>query len=248
MEELTVSLVRSYLAEMQRTWRPGTTSAVRDQICSWLGWLADEGYIGHENWPKRIPKVTVDRGAPKRLSVEQVAALLTAVEVFANRRDTAIIYLLLDTGLRSGELRRLLVTDVDLENRSVRVSSSCKSRKERYVWFCPETARRIKAYLRSRRTDSPWLFVTRAKQPLGASLLLHMIKHIGRDAGIPDLTVHRFRHTALTMLAEAGMSPILLQKFAGHASVATTLIYARPDDKAVQEEYERVLPRLKAAL
>ena len=109
----------------------------------------------------------------------------------------------------------------------------------------PETASRLKAYLRSRRDRAPHLFVTRSLQPLGSSFLLHMVKHLGRDAGIQDLTVHRMRHTALTMLAEAGMSPILLQKFAGHANVTTTLIYARPDDRAVRAEYERVLPQLR---
>lgn len=42
--------------------------------------------------------------------------------------------------------------------------------------------------------------------------------------------------------AVLSMSPILLQRFAGHASVTTTLVYARPDDRAVAAEYARCAP------
>jgi site-specific recombinase XerD len=242
LQDLTALAVRNYLVAMRANWQAVTAAGVRDVICTFLAWCGEEGLIRQENWKRRVPKVVVDRGSPKRLSQEQVGRLLVAVEVFANPRDAAIIHLLLDTGLRSGELSRVQLTDLDFADRSVRVDCACKGRKERHVWFSPDSARKIKAYLRSRRKGSPYLFITRSNRPIGGSYLLHMVKHLGRDAGIQGLTVHRLRHTALTMLAEAGMSPILLQKFAGHASISTTMIYARPDDRAVQLEYERVWP------
>jgi integrase/recombinase XerD len=240
LDAIQVEDVRDYLAHRSAGWKPATVAVTRDTLVIFFNWCASEELMPPVNWLKRVPKVVVDRGSPKRLTPEQVKRLLVATELYANRRDQAIVHVLLDTGLRSGEVLRLMVGDVDFDCRSLRVDCACKGRRERHVWFTAQTAKRLKAHLRTRKRECSHLFSTRSGAPLGSSHLLHLVKHLGYEAGIQDMTVHKLRHTALTVLAEAGMSPILLQRYAGHASITTTLLYARPDDRAVRAEYERV--------
>ena len=88
------------------------------------------------------------------IEIRQLAALLAAVAGpgFIERRDNAIIRLLIDTGIRRGELVGLKLDDVQLFEREATVTG--KGAKTRTVRFGAKTAKAIDRYLRTRRTHA----------------------------------------------------------------------------------------------
>lgn len=152
---------------------------------------------------------------------DELRRLLTACEGqgFPERRDTAMIRLLHDTGLRAAETMGLKVDDVNLAAGEASVMG--KGAKGRTVAFGNKTAQSIDRYLRSRRTHKAgerpemWLGV---RGPLGTSGLTQMLRRRGQEAGVVDVHPHRFRHTWAHKWLAAGGQEGDLQALAGWES------------------------------
>jgi len=146
--------------------------------------------------------------------------------------------LLRDTGMREGELTRLLISDVDVRNRLVTISSEGKSRKVRILPFTDETANKIKAYLRT-RSDNPARFMwltCRNKYP-AHTYIYKMIVRYARLAKLPGIHPHAFRHTFATNMLKLGVSLNSVKVLLGHSSITTTMIYSHTEEGIAIEEY-----------
>lgn len=110
-------------------------------------------------------------------------------------RNKAIIYLLLDTGLRSSELCDLRLKDTDKRNLRLKVFG--KGSKERIVPFSSSTSLHLWRYLATRPDQVPadFLFTTAGDRPLDHHNLYHALQLIGDRAGVANVHPHRFRHT-----------------------------------------------------
>ena len=99
------------------------------------------------------PPIVPER-PPAVLSSSEIARLLAVCEgrTFSDRRDLAIIRLLLDTGMRRAELTGLKVSDVDLTDATALVLG--KGRRPRVVPFGPKSAQTLDRYLRVRSLHS----------------------------------------------------------------------------------------------
>jgi site-specific recombinase XerD len=148
------------------------------------------------------------------LSEEDLRGLMVtcAGTDFTARRDTAIIMLFLDGGLRLSELAGLQVADVDLRDRMVYVVGKASRRsgaRHRAVPLGVKAARAVDRYLRERRrhpyadTSRLWLG-SRGRPALAADGVDAMLKRRGADAGISDLHPHAFRHTWAHAFRAAG--------------------------------------------
>ena len=152
---------------------------------------------------------------------EQIRALLAACEGtgFAERRDTAIIRMLIDSGLRAKEIMSMAVDDVDLAAGEASVMG--KGAKGRTVAFGNKTAQALDRYLRVRRshkaTERPelWLGI---RGPLGTTGLAQMLRRRGAQASVADVHAHRFRHTWAHEWLAAGGQEGDLQALAGWES------------------------------
>ena len=152
---------------------------------------------------------------PEVLSVEQLAKLLkvTAGETFTDRRDHAMIRLLLDTGMRRGELIGLSLSDLDLEDGIAFVLG--KGGRHRACPFGAKTTRALDRYLRLRDrheyAHTPAVFLG-ARGPIKGNGLLQIIRNRGNEIGIDGLNPHRFRHTfAHEWLAAGGTEGDLMR-------------------------------------
>ena len=147
-------------------------------------------------------------------------------------RNRAIIYILLDTGVRVSELINLHIHEVDLRNRRILVMG--KGSKERTIPFSPRTGQVIWKYLTTRKEES-WgnlLFVTNEGRQLTRSRVLRILRTIGRRAGVMKVTVHRFRHTFAVNYLRNGGDAYSLQMMLGHSTmemVKTYLALAQAD-------------------
>ena len=176
------------------------------------------------------------------------------------RRDLAIIRLMLDGGLRPGEVLGLHLADIAYGRRRVTVrvcfdhprGVRSKSRSERVVDL-HETAtlQSVSGYVMTERpqdTDSPFLFLVggsgpRRHEPLSYAALAKLFARACDRANIrkPWVTPHALRHTHATKMWEAGMRELTLQRRLGHASPEATRVYTRVSDPIVVAEYRRAL-------
>jgi integrase/recombinase XerD len=134
-------------------------------------------------------------------------------------RNRAMIFLLIDTGIRADELCSLKINLVDLKNRRITVMG--KGSKQRTVPFSNRTGQILWRYLTTRKNDSvaDFLFVTKDGRPLDRGQLLKIMTRIGQRAGIIGMNVHRFRHTFAINYLRNGGDTYTLQMMLGHSSM-----------------------------
>jgi integrase/recombinase XerD len=119
--EVTAADVRRFLAQVHRTGRPATANTGFRGLHRFLKWLPEEEMDGAEASPMARmspPKFKLD--PPALLTLDDLRRLLRAWEGrgLAERRDTALIYFLIDTGARRGEVEAMRVGDVDLRAKT----------------------------------------------------------------------------------------------------------------------------------
>ena len=194
---------------------------------------------------------------PRPMPGEHVEALIAQLHC---RRDLALIRLMLDGGLRPGEVLGLHLTDIAYGRRRVTVrvrfdhprGVRSKSRTERIVDLHEAaTLEAVSAYVMYERphdTMSPILFLVggngpRRHEALSYAALVRLFARASDRAGIrtPWVTPHALRHTHATRMWEAGMRELTLQRRLGHASSEATRVYTRVSDPIVVAEYRRAL-------
>lgn len=185
--------------------------------------------------------------APETLTEDELRKLLKACEgtTFYDRRDMALIRLLLATGLRVSECVDLIAADVDLLNRIVRVHHG-KGDKARMVRFDAGTAAALDRYKRARARHHyaglPWLWIgfrgRTTRKGVPTSLAARAEK-----AGIRHVHPHMLRHTWADRWLSAGGSEGDLQKLGGWESPEIMRRYgeARAIDRALNA-YDNIKP------
>lgn len=150
-------------------------------------------------------------------------------------RDTALVSLLLGSGIRLSELVGLSLQDLDFKKHSIRVIR--KGGKEQYVYFSEQAMIDLKEYLTIRSVrygldkKEKALFVSTAIGPekinrrLSHRAVEKIIEKYATAFGKPGLSVHKLRHSFATRYHLENNDIPKLKKHLGHESVQTTMIY-----------------------
>ncbi len=164
-------------------------------------------------------------------------------------RDRAILETFYATGIRAGELASLKLSDVDTEDRLLRVLLG-KGRKDRNVPLTRSAAEAIEEYiLRSRprmrgARGSSLLFLAERGGRIYNDALNALIVSWAQKAGIEKhATCHTFRHSAATHLLKGGADIRHIQKLLGHASLSSTERYTRVEISDLKDVIRRAHPR-----
>ena len=187
--------------------------------------------------PRRLPKV---------LTADEQRAFLAEFNTryASSLRNLVAVRLMLECGLRSGELVAIRPEHVDMSTCRLIVREG-KGAKDRVVWFSDDLHDLIVRWL-ERRPASDWLLCTRHGGQLNTRYLRELVKRKAMTAGISEaarITPHTLRHTFATDLLRETKNIRLVQKALGHASLATTMIYTHVAD----EELEKALRRGRRA-
>ncbi len=141
--------VEAFIEDQLARWTPSTAASRYRYVQQFFRWLEEEGEITTSPMARMRPPTVAEEPVPV-VSDDDVKRLLSACagKGFDERRDTAIIRLFLDGGLRLAELTSLKVADVDFESGVVIVMG--KGRRPRACPFGHQTAQALDRYLRSR--------------------------------------------------------------------------------------------------
>lgn len=211
-------------------WRSRGTSTVYSRMLALkilCKFLVDEGVLIADPLARvklpRKPELEVQPFTP-----EEVRKLVDAVHFHGSeRRNRAMIYLLLATGVRANELCTLTLAHLNLKAGTAIVDG--KGTKERTVWFDQVTARYLAMWL-AERPESAFqnVFLGLRAQPLSPSSLYSIIRRLADTAGVADAHPHKFRHTYATVWLE--LHPDMwahLQDSLGHTRPEQTMRYAK---------------------
>lgn len=185
------------------------------------------------------------------LTEVEIDALLAAPDrtTWTGRRDTALIDLAVQTGLRASELIGLNCADVYL-GAGAHVSCTGKGRKQRITPLTSGTVAVLRAWLAERAgLPADPLFPTRTGRVLSRDALeRRLAKHIADATAVcPSLarkrvSMHVLRHSAAMRLLRAGIDTSVIALWLGHEQVETTQIYLHADLQIKERALERTAP------
>jgi site-specific recombinase XerD len=205
--ELRREHIQAFIAEQLARWKPATAHNRYRGLHAFFKWAVAEGDL-EINPMERMKPPQLSEQPVEVVGSEQVARLLKTCEGrdFTSRRDTAVILLLVDTGMRRAECAGMTLDDVDLDQRIVWVLG--KGRRPRALPIGRKTAQALDRYLRVREghrlAHLPQLWVGR-NGPMTPSGVYQVVHDRARAAGLPAMRPHQLRHAfATSWLAEGG--------------------------------------------
>lgn len=241
VEDVQTEHLRAFLrAELLRTSAGNAAKHHRNLSVYWT-WLVDEGERAEPSPMTRVAKITVPTKAKTFLSDDELRALLRTCEGtdFESRRDTAVLRILIDTGLRVSGLASVRYVPDDPDSSGVMLKRKLlrivlKGGNEHLVPLGRKALVALDRYLRARahhpHSDSPhlWLGVRgRGVRGMTASGLQQLVERRGEQAGIPGrLGPHRFRRTWTHEYLRGGGTPDQAAAIAGWKTTAMVNLYA----------------------
>lgn len=161
---------------------------------------------------------------PRILTKLEYRALRDAAR--ADIRMMAVIELLLQTGIRIGELAKLRVEDVNLSDPTFLHVPQFEGSNERTIPLNKPSAEAISKYLEIRpKSPSHSLFITKTGRPLLIRNIRTAIDRYFRLAGIKQAKVNDLRHTWVAHQLSSGVPMTMVSKLAGHKRLSTTERY-----------------------
>lgn len=224
--------VEEFIGELLATRARGTAATRFRNLRAWFGWLLAEQELDASPMAAlRQPKVE-EKVVPV-LTDDELRRLLDTCRndrSLSGRRDYAILRVLVDTGMRRGEVAALTVGDVDLDGPVLIVRRS-KTGIGRLVPLGPKAADALDRWLRIRHrhpkaagTDALWLG---HRGPLTGEGIRQMVMKRAHTAGLEGLFVHALRHTYAHRWLAAGGQEHDLAQVAGWSSTAMLARYGR---------------------
>ncbi len=233
--------------------RPATIETHYRVLSAFFNWLLKEEKVTDTPMRKmQKPQVPVDQIQP--FSEEQMRALIQAAKKSRYpRRDSAIVLLFFDTGIRTAELCGIRLGDIDFAQKSLLILG--KGNKKRIVFVVDEVMNTLRAYLEELAPLDEWsddehIFLSQrgvdAGQAMNRNAIYKLIRRLGKDAAIKNVrcSPHTLRHSyAITSLQE-GLDVCTLQASLGHTSLKMTQRYLAISEADLKRAHESKSPVL----
>lgn len=235
-------------AEFRRGQSPRTIQRRLSAIRTFCNFLLLEGVIA-ANPALEVQAPRAKKRLPETLDVDRMTQLLTfRTDSELSARDKAMMELFYSSGLRLSELTGLDLHDLDLRDRTVRVTG--KGNKTRIVPVGRHAVDALTLWLRERTAlaaiDEPAVFVAQTGRRLGPRAVQQRIAQWAKRQGIGmHVHPHMFRHSFATHLLESSQDLRGVQELLGHANISTTQVYTHLDFQHLAKIYDAAHPRAR---
>lgn len=242
LDTITTEHITTFFAHLRQIGNSETTvHTYWRTIRSFYNWASNELNIER---PDNIPAPRHALPAITPFTLDEIKALLKHAK---SKRQTALILVLLDTGLRVSESARLTIADCNLESGAVQVRAWHNGRKSRprTVRLGNLARRAVWAYIATRTdpiTPNAPLFVTDDGKPLERFGIAKILKRIANNAGVSQCHPHKFRHTFAIQYLRNGGDIFTLQELLGHASLSMVRRYLAISQTDIDTAHRRASP------
>lgn len=239
--EIDARQVRVFMLELEdANLKPNSVHAVMRGVRALFHFLESEELI-EANPMRRVKMPKLDKTIMPAFTNEEIAKLERATSGKEPRdvRNRALVFLLLDTGLRLSECASLRVGDVDPVTGLAKVMG--KGRKERLVRLGTGAMRAYLRYLRLRggATGEPlWLG---KRGPMTAAGIAETLEKLGKACGV-HAHPHKFRRTCALFMLRSGADVFSVQNLLGHSDLAVLRRYLAQTEADVTRAHERHSP------
>ncbi len=237
VDSLTPPELRAWLVELRATLSPMSVAGYVRGLRAWGNWLAADG-LAAALALRGLARPRVPRKVIEPLSDTDLRQLLGAAE----RRDAAIVLLLLDTGLRVSEVVGIRLGDLRADG-GIKVTG--KGAAERIVPVGAAARRAVGGYLAERPAGeaSQPLFLNASGQPLTTSGVSQLLRRLRNSAGVgARCNPHRFRHTFAHRYLVNGGDALTLQRILGHSSLDMVRRYVTLTDIDLASRHRSASP------
>ncbi len=251
LDSITRQTIREYVATLRsKGWKNGTVAIHIRNLRAFLRWLHEEGYT-HDclslaiKAPRHVSRIEIP------ITPQEVQLLLDtcASSGFHDLRDKAMILLLSDTGLRSGEVARLMTADWRREpdsGGSYLLVFSPKTSTARYAILGRVATTAVQVYVQRARArlDGDRLFCSETGEPLKVRAIGSMLVRRGKHAGLERCRVHPhiFRKAFVTAFLDNGGDSERLRVLVGWSSLAMLQVYADSRLERLKAAHQRAGP------
>jgi integrase/recombinase XerD len=257
VEEVTPSLLDSYQRHLYHLKkRDGSPLSFLTQaqrlipVKGFFAWLAQSGHLAYDPALSLVLPKREHRVPESVLSVEEVEAVLAGPDTSTalGLRDRAILEVFYSSAIRRSELAHLRVADIDHARQTVFVRQG-KGARDRFVPIGTRACAWVVRYLDEVRPHlegdrrHPALFLSVTGGELAPDVLSKMVSaYVSAGAPTKKGSCHLFRHTAATLMLDAGADVRHIAEMLGHQKLETTMTYTRVSMAKLHEVHARCHP------
>lgn len=176
-----------------------------------------------------IPAGKLRKTLPVVFNLQEIKDLL---DVTTNSKHKAILSVSYSGGLRISETHNLKVSDIDSKRMTIRITKG-KGKKDRYTLLAQRALEDLRQYYHQYHPEEILFPGYYKDKPLSLRSLQYILIAAKKKAGIlKPATFHTLRHSFATHLYEQGTGLVHIQRFLGHKSINTTMVYinlAKPE-------------------
>ncbi len=235
--EATPEDLKGFVQKLEdKKYTPKSISRKINAIRTYFKFLKEEGTVNDDpSTTLTHPKIEIT--PPRILSKMEYRALRDACR--DDPRISAVVELLLQTGVRIGELRRLKINDIEFsENESpgkISIASWGKN-PERVIPLNKPAQEALKKYLEKRpKSKEETVFITRSGRPFLIRNIRTTINRYYKKAGIENAKVNDLRHTFVATHLSRGVPLTTVSHLAGHRRLTTTEKYLQYVERPAEE-------------
>lgn len=226
-DQVTKDDLQAFMSQLsQNGYTAKSISRKTNSTKTFFRFLKTQGYIS-DDAANLLAHPKFETPPPRILSKTEYRALRDACR--GDVRTSAIVELLLQTGIRIGELTSLTLSDVRIDDKKkegiLHVSTPGATRD---IPLTKAAVDALKAYLAVRpKADNDTLFITKTGKSLLVRNIRTSIDRYLRIAGVKNARVNDLRHTWIAHHIKEGTSLLVISQLAGHKRLATTEKYLK---------------------
>ena len=183
---------------------------------------------------------------PRHIILDILRYLDHLKPINTNLRNKAIVYLLLDTGIRLSELVNLRIENINLSALSINLTYT-KTHRDRTVFISEKTSDILTEYIKLlNRKYGPLIIEFRTNEKVIPRYINRILSDIAKTLNISQsISPHKWRHTYATMCLQNGANLEFVRKTLGHSNLQTTQKYLHLERKNMSNQHKAYSPLSK---